>query len=68
MAGSTRKGKSKGAYTEKRLAGLVPWKAGAPSPNPGGRPRQHRAMGAELRANAPLSKDAILGLVMRGRR
>ncbi len=31
MAGSTRKGKSKGAYTEKRLAGLVPWKPGAPS-------------------------------------
>jgi hypothetical protein len=53
-------------YTEKRLAGLVPWKAGAPSPNPGGRPRQHREMVAELRQNADLIKDAILGLVHKG--
>jgi len=64
MAGPKRK--SKGAYTEKRLSGLVPWKAGAPSPTPGGRPRQHREMVAELRANATLIKDAILGLVMKG--
>ena len=64
MAGPKRK--SKGAYTEKRLSGLVPWKAGAPSPNPGGRPRQHREVVAELRQNADLIKDAILGLVHKG--
>ena len=50
-----RKGKPKGVYTEKRLAGIAPyhWKPGAPSPNPGGRPRQHKEMVAELRSHAP---------------
>ena len=66
MAGSTRKGKSKGVYTEKRLSGLVPWKPGQASPNPGGRPRAHKEMVAELRSHAPLIKDAILGLVYKG--
>jgi hypothetical protein len=70
MAGSrsTRKGKPKGVYTEKRLAGIAPynWKPGAPSPNPGGRPRQHKEMVAELRSHAPMIKDAILALVLKG--
>ena len=70
MAGSrsTRKGKPKGVYTEKRLAGIAPynWKPGAPSPNPGGRPRQHREMVAKLRERADWIADAILALVEKG--
>jgi hypothetical protein len=68
MAGSTRKGKPKGVYTEKRLAGIVPnrWKPGAPSPNPGGRPRQHREMVAKLRENADWIADAILAIIQKG--
>jgi hypothetical protein len=55
-------------YTEKRLAGIAPntWKPGAPSPNPGGRPRQHREMVAKLRENADWIADAILALIQKG--
>jgi hypothetical protein len=68
MAGFIRKGKPKGVYTEKRLAGIKPniWKPGAPSPNPGGRPRQHREMVAKLRENADWIADAILALIQKG--
>ena len=70
MAGSrwTRKGKPKGVYTEKRLAGIAPynWNPGPPSPNPGGRPRQHKEMVAKLRERADWIADAILALIEKG--
>ena len=63
-----RTGKPRGVYTEKRLAGIMPYsfKPGAASPNPGGRPRQHKEMVAKLRENAEWIADAILALIEKG--
>ena len=55
-------------YSAKQLAGIAPYafKPGAPSPNPGGRPRQHREMVAKLRENADWIADAILAIIQKG--
>jgi len=42
------------------------FKPGGPSPNPGGRPKQHKEMVMKLRAHADYIADAILALIQKG--
>lgn len=48
-----------------RYRGLKPWKAGAPSPNPGGRPRQLRETVEKLGENADEIATEILTLALK---
>jgi hypothetical protein len=48
-----------------RYRRLKPWKAGAPSPNPGGRPRQLRETVEKLRENADEIATEILTIALK---
>jgi hypothetical protein len=60
--------KKSGPYPASRLAGLKPLKKSESSPNPGGRPRQHREMVMKLREDADFFREAIVDMVERAAR
>ena len=64
--GRRRQKLDKDKYPEQRKRGLKPWKAGAPSPNPGGRPRSYKESIDLFRSHMEEIDGYILELARRG--